>query len=192
MFKHLVIIGAGGHGQAIADLALSLRKFSKISFLDDSYPKNNAVLGIPVIGNSSYLFNEELDFDSCFVAIGNNAIRKLMVCKIIENDFPLVSLVHPRAWASEFAEISRGCAVMAGAVVGTSAKLGLASLVNANATVDHDCILHKFSHLGVGVQLAGGVEVGEEAWLQSGCSAGYGVKVTSQSVCAPGQAIEAK
>ena len=37
MYTHLVIVGAGGHGQAIADLALSLNKFHKISFLDDSY-----------------------------------------------------------------------------------------------------------------------------------------------------------
>lgn len=190
MHNHLIIIGAGGHGQAIADLALSLNRFNEISFLDDSYPENTSAIGLSIIGKSSALFDGNLNYDSCFVAIGNNKIRKLIVTRIIENKLPLINLIHPKAWVSDFAVVKEGCAVMAGAIVGTNAKLGLASLVNANATVDHDCVLHKFSHLGVGVQLAGGVEIGESAWLQSGCCAGYGVKVLEQRVFSPGSTIE--
>ena len=66
---------------------------------------------------------------------------------------------------------------MAGAVVGTNAQLTLGSLVNANATVDHDCKLDEFAHIGVGVQLAGGVQVGSCAWLQAGSCVGYSVDV---------------
>lgn len=43
---------------------------------------------------------------------------------------------------------------MAGATVGTSAMVKTGGLINANVTVDHDCVTHEFSHLGVGVQLA--------------------------------------
>ena len=80
---------------------------------------------------------------------------------------------------------------MAGAVVGTHVTLGKGCIVNANATVDHDAVLEDFAHLGVGVQLAGGVVVGRGAWLQAGCSAGYGVVVSSEAVMKPGTALSA-
>ena len=190
MFKNLIIIGAGGHGQAVADLAISLDKFEKISFLDDSYPENVAALGFPIVGKSIDLFKNKVDFDACFVAIGNNEARKKLIDKIIESELPLVSLIHPKAWVSSFASIGAGCAIMAGAVVSTNAKLGVGVLINANATVDHDCILGDFSHLGVGGQLAGGVMIGNCALLKTGCTVGCGVKVNPKEVFSAGMCLE--
>ena len=40
IYKHLIIVGSGGHGQAIADLALSTGNFERVSFVDDSFPQN--------------------------------------------------------------------------------------------------------------------------------------------------------
>jgi saccharopine dehydrogenase-like NADP-dependent oxidoreductase len=40
MYKHLIVFGAGGHGQTVADLALSSGDCEKVSFVDDSYPDN--------------------------------------------------------------------------------------------------------------------------------------------------------
>jgi sugar O-acyltransferase (sialic acid O-acetyltransferase NeuD family) len=177
MHKHLVIIGAGGHGQATADLALSSGIFEKISFVDDCFPQNTKALNLDVIGNTDSFFTGDFEFDSCIVAIGNNSVRKKLVEKISAYSLPLVSLIHPKAFVSDYAKIAPGVVVMAGSVVGTNAKLGLGVLVNANSTIDHDCLLDEFAHIGVGVSLAGGVKVGKGAWLQAGCSAGYFIEV---------------
>jgi sugar O-acyltransferase (sialic acid O-acetyltransferase NeuD family) len=189
MYKHLVIVGAGGHGQAIADLALSISAFQKISFLDDAYPKNSHAVGLSIVGNTDTLFLDEFEFDACIVAIGNNRVRELVIQRILSEKLPLINLIHPKAFVSNFAQLGLGIAIMAGAVIGTNAKLGLGSLVNANATVDHDCILEPFSHLGVGVQLAGGVYIGKSSWLQAGCSAGYFVKIDNNLIIPPGTAL---
>jgi len=191
MYKHLVIVGSGGHGQAVADLALSLGEFEKVSFVDDSFPKNTKALNLNVIGNSDALFTGAFRFDACIVAIGNNAVRRKLVEKISDNSLPLVSLIHPKSWVSEYTVVALGVVVMAGAVVGTNAKLGLGALVNANATVDHDCVLDEFAHVGVGVSLAGGAKVGKAAWLQVGCSAGYLVEVADGRVVDIGTTLKA-
>jgi UDP-3-O-[3-hydroxymyristoyl] glucosamine N-acyltransferase len=52
---------------------------------------------------------------------------------------------------------------MFGAVVGSISSVGKSVIINANATVDHEVIMGDFAHLGVGVQLAGGVKVGARA-----------------------------
>jgi UDP-3-O-[3-hydroxymyristoyl] glucosamine N-acyltransferase len=75
----------------------------------------------------------------------------------------LVSIVHPRAWVSPTAVVGTGTVVMFGAVVGSISSVGKSVIINANATVDHEVIMGDFAHLGVGVQLAGGVKVGARA-----------------------------
>ena len=77
MYKHLIIVGSGGHGQAVADLALFTGDFEKVSFVDDSFPKNMRALGLDIVGNSDSLFSGLIDFDACIVAIGNNRVRCL-------------------------------------------------------------------------------------------------------------------
>jgi hypothetical protein len=46
MYKHLLIVGSGGHGQSVADLALSSGQFEKVSFVDDSYPSLSDYLSV--------------------------------------------------------------------------------------------------------------------------------------------------
>ena len=48
--KGLLIIGAGGHGKVIADIASTLGKWDQIAFVDDKYPDLKQVLDWPVIG----------------------------------------------------------------------------------------------------------------------------------------------
>ena len=55
--KSLIILGAGGHGKVVAETAMELRKYDKISFLDDKFSKNmnlSDFLGINIIGNLGY------------------------------------------------------------------------------------------------------------------------------------------
>lgn len=186
--KILLIIGAGGHGRAIAELAL-LAGWSKLEFVDDRHGQIDSVDGHPIIGSTSSLDNLIKQEQSCFVAIGNQNIRSSLLEKIESLGGKIISLIHPRAWVSNSATIGAGTAIMSGAVVGTHAKLGKGVIINANATADHDVELGDYAHLGVGVSLAGGVQVHSKAWLQAGCSAGYNVVVPSGSIIPPGAAL---
>ena len=78
---------------------------------------------------------------------------------------------------------------MAGAIVGTKAKLGLGTIVNCGAVVDHHACVEDFGNLGVGDCIAGGTVLGPKAWMQAGCALGYGVTVPSCKVLPPGMAL---
>ena len=103
--------------------------------------------------------------------------------------YGLVALGYHITWVtSRTMNFSQGHAVMAGAVVGTEARLGQGVIVNCGATVDHHCTVEDFGHLGVNACMAGGAVLGRGAWMQAGAALGYGVHVRADSVLVPGEA----
>lgn len=189
--KKLIIVGAGGHGRAVAEAAL-LAGWAEVVFVDDGYPAQQTSGLWPIVADTQSLPALIKRGDHVIVAIGNQATRKRLFDTARAAGATMVTVIHPRAWVSADADVGEGTAIMAGAIVGIQAKLGVGTIVNANATVDHDAVLGDFAHLGVGVQLAGGVIVGDSAWLQAGACAGYRVNVPPATVVAPGTALEAK
>lgn len=105
MFKRLVIVGAGGHGKVVADMALKLG-YTNILFADDN--ATGECMGFPIICKSTD-FEHQNDGKTDFViAVGNNAIRK----KIAEShDANWVTLIHPSAQIDTNVKIGRGTVI---------------------------------------------------------------------------------
>lgn len=188
----LLIIGAGGHGKAVAEAALLSGEWQRIAFADDRWPELRETFGWPVVSDVAGLAVLQGTAAGAIAAVGNNAVREQWVEVIRAAGLPLATVVHPRACVSASAVIGAGTAIMALAMVGVDAVIGEGAIVNANASVDHDASLGAFAHLGVGVHLAGGVKIGARAWLQAGCSAGYQVIVGEGVVFAPGSVLQAE
>jgi sugar O-acyltransferase (sialic acid O-acetyltransferase NeuD family) len=189
--EKVLIVGAGGHGRAVADTIELMGMYEIAGFLDDVYPEKHAVWDYPLLGATSDLSAFTRYAGALVVAIGNNKVRKSVFERAKAAGFTIPSIVHPSAVVSRRAVIGEGCCLMAGSVVGTEAVLGQGCVVNVNASVDHHCRLDDFAHLGVGVHLAGGVRVGASAWMQAGSSAGYLVEVPAGSVVPPGTGLSA-
>lgn len=189
MKNKLFVIGAGGHGRSVAEAAMLSGEWQDIVFVDDAFPQQQSSGLWPIVANTAQMQATLNPGDRAIVAIGNQFVRYQLCQKLTDLDVVLTTVIHPKAWVSAAAKIEPGAAIMAGAVVGTNAEVGRGAIVNANATVDHDAILGEFAHLGVGVQLAGGVVIGERAWLQAGSCAGYKVNVLPDTIVAPGAAL---
>ena len=58
----LIIVGAGGHGKVVAELAQRQQLWDKISFIDDRFPELKTVFDLPVIGNLQFLNNIQVIF----------------------------------------------------------------------------------------------------------------------------------
>lgn len=185
----LLIIGAGGHGQSVAEAAELTGQFEVVGFADDALAAGTVVLGYNVLGGAANLSAYDSACDQVIVAIGNNALRASLVDRLLQVGMSLATLTHPKAIVSPRARLGVGSAVMAGAIVGTEAKLGVGSIVNCGAVVDHHAHVENFGHLGVGACMAGGTVLGAKAWLQAGCALGYGVTVPSGTVLPPGTAL---
>src|SRR5690625_6348163 len=74
MKRKLLIIGASGHGKVVVDIAMRMKKWQYIAFLDDNKNIRNS-MGVEVIGTLSEVSNY-IDEYEIFVAIGNNPIRQ--------------------------------------------------------------------------------------------------------------------
>lgn len=189
MAKTLLILGAGGHGKAVAEAALLSGVWHRVLFVDDRWPTMQDSFGLPVVSYIAGLNQFVVLAQGAIAAVGNNTVREQWCAAIEHAGLELVSIVHPRAYVSSSVALGAGTAVMALAMVGVDARVGQAAIINANATLDHDAVLGDFAHLGVGVQIAGGVQVGARAWLQAGCCAGYNVVVPDSENVPAGTAL---
>lgn len=188
MSKRVIVIGAGGHGRSVAEAILLLGRDELVGFVDDGADANAKVWTYPILGRTDSLHAIRALADAVVVAIGNNAVRERLHAQVREAGFELLTVIHPTAFVSPTAILGAGCAVMAGAVVGTEAELAEGAIVNCGATVDHHCKVKAFGHLGVNACMAGGSVLGHRAWMQAGSALGYGVQVEAGAVLAPGEA----
>lgn len=187
----LLIVGAGGHGQSVAEAAELTGQFDIVGFVDDALPVGALVLGYPVVGSASDLSAYSAVCDQVIVAIGNNELRAKLIHRLIQTGMSLALVVHPRAIVSPRAKIGEACTLMAGAIVGTEARLGIGAIVNCGGVVDHHARVEDFGHLGVNACMAGGTVLGTKAWLQAGCSLGYGVAIPAGTTVQVGEAVDA-
>ncbi|MCZ2156917.1 MAG: hypothetical protein LC114_23970, partial [Bryobacterales bacterium] len=115
--KRLVIVGAGGHGRAIAEIVLLLQVHELTGFLDDS-ATGEVMCGVKVIGLAESLVAHAERADEFIVAIGNNRLREALCARAEAAGLALATIVHPRATVAPSARVGSGSAIMAGSVVG--------------------------------------------------------------------------
>jgi sugar O-acyltransferase (sialic acid O-acetyltransferase NeuD family) len=182
MNKRIVIIGAGGHGKVVADIAKK-NGYDEIEFLDD----NSAVKtcgGYPVIGKTSEALNIDADM---IVGIGNAAIRRRIQESLDEDN--IVTLIHPDAVVANDALIGIGTVVMAGSVINPGAEIGKGCIINTCSSVDHDCSIGDYVHISVGSHLCGAVTIEDEAWIGAGATISNNVSICSCSVIGAGAVV---
>lgn len=184
--ERVLIVGAGGHGRSVAEAILLTGRFKISGFLDDDYRSKRQIWEYTVFGPTGEMEQYIGIAEAVVIAIGNNKVRERLFHKAMESGFYMPVIQHPTAFVSPRAVVGDGSCIMAGSVVGTEAFLGKGCVVSVNVSVDHHCRLEDYAHLGVGVQLAGGVHVGKSAWMQAGSSAGYGVVVPDEANVLPG------
>lgn len=76
------------------------------------------------------------------------------------------TLIHPNSTVSPRTSVDIGTVVMADAVINTGASIGKGVIINTCSSVDHDCIIEDYSHISVGVHLAGGYIFESARWSE--------------------------
>lgn len=75
----MLVVGAGGHGRAVAEAAELAGVFEIVGFLDDSPSTDGTVIGYPLLGLVSNAVNHRHACDQVIVAIGNNNLRETLI-----------------------------------------------------------------------------------------------------------------
>lgn len=147
MNRKLLIIGAGGHGQVVAEVAADCG-YSDIAFIDDN--NENA------IGTISDLEKFQKEYADAFIGIGNNKLRAQLLEKIKNIGFNVPVLIHSSAYISRSCEIQKGVIVEPKAIVNAHSIIGEGSIISVGAIVDHNVTVGKCCHINAGSILKAG------------------------------------
>lgn len=186
--RRLAILGAGGHGKVVADAA-ECCGWQFVEFFDDSWPDRQENGAWSVVGNMESLQAHLAHYDGVVVAVGDNRVRYARLLELRRAGAPLATLIHPAACVSRYARLGDGSVVFAGAVVNAFAQVGEGCILNTQCIIEHDCILRAAVHVSPGASLAGGVEVGEAAWIGIGASVRQLVRIGADVVVGAGAAV---
>lgn len=140
----LIILGAGGYGRTVADVAAQTGQFDEISFLDD----NSAARG--VIGKCAE-YERFCDGQTAFYpAFGNNEGRLKWLYRLREACCVIPTIIHPTAYVSPTTRIEAGTVILPHAIVNTGCEVKAGCIVNCGAIVDHGCVLEEGVHICLG------------------------------------------
>lgn len=159
MSKNLLIIGAGGHGRVVKEVAEALG-YDKIAFLDD-----NSVEAIGKIADSKSFVQE---YQAAFVGIGNNKFRNELLQRLEQEGFKIPVLLHPTAYISKIAVIGKGTVLEPKAIVNANSRVGVGCIISVGAIVDHDVVLEACVHVNAGAICKAGSFVVKETKVDAG------------------------
>lgn len=168
--KNLIILGAGGMGREIYDLAKVCSGYNTEyiikGFLDDnkdvlkkfqSYP--------PVIKTIEEYIPQSDDVFVC--SMGNLNNKKKSIQKILDKGGEFITLIHPSASISPNAKIGKGSILLKNVHVGANSVVGDYTLIQISAVVAHDVKIGNYSRLDCFTVCVGGAEIGDEVTVHT-------------------------
>lgn len=144
MNKRLIIIGSGGYGRVVADIANQLNIYKSILFLDDNDTTGD------VIGQCDD-YKKFIDENTDTIpAFGNNELRLSIIDRLEADGANVPTLIHKTAYVSQTARIEKGTVVLPNAVVNSYTVVEKGCIINIGAIVDHNCVIGKGAHICLG------------------------------------------
>jgi sugar O-acyltransferase (sialic acid O-acetyltransferase NeuD family) len=77
---------------------------------------------------------------------------------------------HRFSYVSSDATQDEGSQVLAGSILGANARIGKQTILNTNASVDHDCIVGDGVHIAPGATICGEVAIADCAFIGAGAT----------------------
>jgi len=189
----LVVVGAGGHGREVLDVAEAVERLDPgaldlLGVVDDD-PGPHPLLdrrAIRVLGPI-----EALDgLDAAYaLGIGDPILRKALDEQLTEHGLAAASLVHPTASVGSDARLGPGLLLAAGARITTNVQAGRHLHVNVNASISHDCVLGDHVILNPGAVVTGSVTIGSGVMVGAGAVVRNGATIGEDAVIGAGAVV---
>lgn len=148
-------------------------------------------LGVPVLGTQDNLENvtNRHTATTLCVAIGANPARQRISREVTESGHAITEAVSRFAMLSTSATCGEGVQLLAGSVVNAATRIGAGTIVNTNASIDHDCDVGEFVHVAPGATIGGGVTIGDLAFVGIGATVLPGVIVGAGAMVGAGAVV---
>ncbi len=150
-----------------------------------------AGLGVPVLGTQTDLkkVTQRYSINAVCVGIGDNSIRQRISRMATESGHDVTLAVSRFAMVSTSASCGNGVQLLPGSVVNAATEIGAGTIVNTNASVDHDCHVGEFVHVAPGAAIGGGVRIGDLAFVGIGARVLPGLTIGAGAMIGAGAVV---
>lgn len=192
--KDIILWGATGQAIVLEEFLQKLG-YKLVAVFDNNRAVQSPFESVPIYygmeGFGEWMSKKNHVTDTSYVVtIGTQGEERLNIHKTIEA-FGLIpiSAVHPTAFVANSASVSAGCQILAHAAVCARTSLGLTTIVNTSASIDHECIVGRGVHIAPGAKLGGGIEVGDFSFIGIGAVILPKVKIGKETIIGAGSVV---
>jgi sugar O-acyltransferase (sialic acid O-acetyltransferase NeuD family) len=168
--KNLIIIGAGGMGREIFNLATLCKgynsEFKIKGFLDDNKDVLQGFAGYPCVIDTITNYNPEAD-DVFVCSMGNVVQKKRNIGIILEKGGEFINLIHPEAFIGKNVKIGKGCIIFKNVHIGVESIINDYALIQISAIIGHGVKIGKYTRVDCLVVCVGGIELKDEVTVHT-------------------------
>ena len=191
------VIVWGGTGQAKLVRPIIEKMGAKVvAVIDDTKDLKAPFKDIALLwgekGLTVWLKNRKSKKDLGFcIAIGNphGAVRLKLATLLKGYGLKPFDVIHDKAIVAHDVIYAEGVQILAGSVIGPEVRMGAQCIINANASVDHECRLADAVEIGPGATLCGCIVVGKNAWIAAGATVLPRITIGSNVIVGAGAVV---
>lgn len=177
--KNLIIVGAGGMGRTIYDMARENADFEKVyiikGFIDDNVHSLDGFDNYPPIIDR--IANYEVQPDDLFVcSIGGNS-RKACMESVIKRGGEFFTMIHPTSRIGTNVHIGKGCYVGAFTTIAADAFVDDYNFIQSHTIIGHDVHIGKWNRIDSYVLCVGGIKIGEGCMIHTNAVINHNVEI---------------
>jgi len=192
--RPLVLIGAGGHAQVLAD-ALRQRGAILRGVVAPQAPALDGALAESAwLGDDARFCAthppETVALVNALGSVGPIEQRASLYAAYVARGYWFASVLHPAAIVSPQAgPHGTGIQVLAGAIVAPLARLGDNVLINNGAIIEHGTHIGEHSHVASGAVVCGDCVVGARVHIGAGATLVQGIRIGDGAVVGAGAVV---
>lgn len=160
--NNLIILGAGGHGRFVKEIAEAMKIYSKVNFLDDDF---KCEIAIGICSDFEKYISEH---NHVFPAFGDNMLRISWIEKIEKNHFKVPILIHPTAYISPSAVLYPGTVVGPKTAINTNTVIEKGTIISIGSIIDHDVFIGSGCHIDCGAIVKSNCIIKPKTKVESG------------------------
>ncbi len=184
--KQLVIIGAGGMGRTLYNIATESvgygTEFTIKGFVDDDLSALEGFENYPPI--LSKICDYEIEEDDVFTfSIGGDS-RRRCIESLVAKGAEFINLIHSTARIGTNVKLGKGNIIAAFTTIGSDCIIGDYNMIQSYSVIGHDACIGSYNRLDTHVTCVGGIHIMDESTVHT--SAVINHKVTVGNNCKVG------
>ena len=190
--RPVVILGGGGHSSVLTEICIEQGRQILAVVSPEPILTRQIFQGFRHITSD----DEVLGFPSNLVELVNGVgvlpgsdIRRQLTTKFSKLGYRFATLVSSSAIVSRSVKLGEGVQVLPRATINTGASVGMHSIINSCALIEHDCSVDNFVHIAPSATLCGGAKIREWSQIGPNSVVAQGVEIGPYSIIGAGSSV---